>query len=266
MNKFSLRLMTLSVLMAALGLTALAQDFQRNFNLGAGGSVNVRNISGNVVVNGYDGQAIVVTATKQGRDRDRVNIEDRSTGNMVDVRVDYPDRCNNCDVEIHFDVKVPRGIAYKFNSFSSVSGDVSVTGVTGDLSAKTVSGETTVNNVSGSVNASSVSGDVHVGKVEGIVSAKSTSGDVEVEILSLEGAANSMEFSSISGDVLVRLPGNLDADVKLSTMSGGLKTDFPLTIEESKYGTGRKANGKIGNGSRSLKISTISGDVSLLRQ
>ncbi len=266
MNKLSIRLMIFSLLIALAGFTASAQDFQRSFNLGAGGSVSVRNVSGNVVVNGYDGQAVVVTATKQGRDRDRVNIEDRSTGNTIDVRVDYPDRCNNCDVEIQFDVKVPRNIAYKFNSFSSVSGDVSVTGVTGELTAKTVSGETTVNNVNGSVNATSVSGNVHVGKVEGTVSAKSTSGEVEVEILSLEGSAGSMEFSSVSGDVRVKLPGNLDANVQLSTMSGGLKTDFPLTIEESKYGTGRKANGKIGNGSRNLKISTISGDVSLLRQ
>lgn len=265
MNKFSIRLMALSALVALFALTASAQDFQRNFNLGAGGSVNVRNISGDVIVNGYEGQAIVVTAIKSGRDREKVNIEDRSTGNAVDVRVDYPDRCDNCDVEVRFEVKVPRNIAYKFNSFSSVSGDVSVTGVTGDLTAKTVSGETTVNNVSGTVNATSVSGEVRVGKVEGTVSAKSTSGDVEVEILSLEGSAGAMEFSSVSGDVRVKLPGNLDAEVKLSTMSGGLKTDFPLTIEESKYGTGRKANGRIGSGSRNLKISTISGDVSLLR-
>lgn len=265
MNKFSLRVMALSALLALVAVAASAQDFQRSFNLGAGGSVNVRNISGDVIVNGYDGQAVIVTATKTGRDRDKVNIEDRSSGGTVDVRVDYPDRCD-CDVEVRFDVKVPRNIAYKFNSFSSVSGNVTVTGVTGELIAKTVSGETTVNNVNGSVNATSVSGNVHVGKVEGTVSAKSTSGEVEVEILSLEGAASSMEFSSVSGDVHVKLPSNLDADVRLSTMSGGLKTDFPLTIEESKYGTGRKAQGRIGNGSRPLKISSISGDISLTRQ
>ena len=256
--------MIFSLLIALAGFTASAQDFQRSYNLGPGGSVNVRNISGDVIVNGYEGQAIIVTAIKSGRDRDKVNIEDRSTGNTVDVRVDYPDRCEDCEVEVKFEVKVPSRIAYKFNSFSSVSGDVSVTGVSGELSAKTVSGNTTVNNVSGSVNATSVSGNTRVGKVAGTVSAKSTSGNVEVEIVSLDGAG-AMEFTSVSGDVQVKLPGNPDAEVKLSSMSGRLKTDFPLTIEESKYGTGRKANGRLGNGSRNLKISTISGDVSLLR-
>lgn len=265
MNKLSIRLMALSALIALIGVTASAQDFQRSYNLGAGGSVNVRNISGDVIVTGYEGQAIIVTGVKSGRDRDKVNIEDRSAGNAVDVRVDYPDRCNNCDVEVKFEVKVPSRIAYKFNSFSSVSGDVSVTGVSGELTAKTISGNTTVNNVSGSVNATSVSGNTHVGKVAGTVSAKSTSGNVEVEIVSLDSTTGAMDFTSISGDVSVKLPGNLDAEVKLSSMSGKLKTDFPLTIEESKYGTGRKANGRLGNGSRNLKISTISGDVSLLR-
>ena len=265
MSKFSLRWMAFCILTLLIGLTASAQDFQRNYNLASGGSVSVRNISGDVIVTGYDGQAIIVTGIKSGRDRDKVSFDDRTTGNAVDVRVDYPDRCENCHVDVRFEVKVPRNISFKFNSFSSVSGNVTVTGVTGELSARTVSGETTVNNVNGSVNASSVSGDVHVGKVEGTVSAKSTSGSVEVEIVSLEGGAGSMEFASVSGDVSVKLPGNLDAEVKLSSLSGHLKTDFPLTIEESKYGTGRKAAGRVGNGSRNLKISTVSGDVSLLR-
>ncbi len=264
MKKLSLRLMSLSVLIVLIGATAMAQHFQRSYNLGAGGSVNVRNISGNVVVTGYDGQEIIVTAFKEGRDLDKVNIEDRSAGNNIDVRVDYPDRCEDCRVNVRFEVKVPRNTSYRFNAFSSVSGDVTVTGVTGELNAKSVSGDVTVNNVNGSVNANSVSGDVQVGKVEGTASAKSTSGDVHVEVLSIEGVG-SMEFNSVSGDVIVKVPGNLDAEVKLSTMSGGLKTDFPLTIEESKYGTGRKANGRLGGGSRNLKISTISGDVSLLR-
>ena len=265
MNKLSIRLMTFSILLVLVGLTASAQDFQRSYNLGAGGSVSVRNISGDVVVTGYDGQAIIVTGSKHGRDSDKVTFDDRSAGGVVDVRVQYPERCENCNVDVRFEVKVPRNTAYKFNSFSSVSGNVSVTGVTGELSAKTVSGETTVNNVNGTVNASSVSGDVHVGKVEGTVSAKSTSGSVEVEIVSLEGMGNSMEFASVSGDVSVKLPGNLDAEVKLSSLSGRLKTDFPLEIEESKPGQGRKAAGRLGSGSRNLKISTVSGDVSLLR-
>jgi hypothetical protein len=44
-----------------------------------------------------------------------------------------------------------------------------------------------------------------------------------------------------------------------------LKTDFPLQVEEKKRGPGRSANGRLGNGSRNLKLSTVSGDISLSR-
>jgi len=247
-----------------LSWTAMAQDFQRSYNLGGGGSINIRNISGNVIVTGYDGQQVVVTGIKEGRNSDKVSIEDQSSGNSVDVRVRYPERCEDCDASVRFEVKVPRGVAYRYNSISSVSGDVDVAGVSGELTAKSVSGEVTVKDVSGSINASSVSGNVHVGKVGGTVNAKSTSGNVEVEILSLEGAGD-LQFGSVSGNVRVKLPGNLDAEVSLSTMSGDLKTDFPLTIEKSKWGSGQKANGRVGSGARNLKMSSVSGDLSLQR-
>ncbi|MEP7336334.1 MAG: DUF4097 family beta strand repeat-containing protein [Acidobacteriota bacterium] len=269
MKRFSPRLSaylaTASLLACLLlSVTAMAQDFQRSYSLGGGGSINIRNISGDVRVTGYDGQAVVVSGIKEGRNSDKVTIEDQSSGNNVDVRVRYPERCNDCDASVRFEVKVPRGVAYRYNSISSVSGNVDVADVSGELTAKSVSGEVTVKDVSGAIHASSVSGNVHVGKAGGTVSAKSTSGNVEVEIVSLEGQGN-LDFVSVSGNVRVKLPGNLDAEVSLSTMSGDLKTDFPLTIEKSKWGSGQKANGRVGSGSRNLKMSSVSGDLSLLR-
>lgn len=264
MSKLTFRLMLSAALVCALlTLTAAAQDFQRNYNLNAGGTVNVRSISGDVKVTGYDGNAIVVTGFKTGRDRDRVSVEDQSSGNSVDVRVRYPENCD-CDASIRFEVKVPYEVSYRYEGFSTVSGDVEVNGVTGELRAKSVSGSVTVKGVNGQVNASSVSGNVYVGEVNGTANAKSTSGNVEVEIRQLQGAGN-MDFGSVSGDVRVKLPGNLDADVKMSTLSGDLKTDFPLTIEEAKWGPGKKASGKVGGGARSLKLSSTSGSVSLVR-
>jgi hypothetical protein len=86
---------------------------------------------------------------------------------------------------------------------------------------------------------------------------------VDVEILSLEGEGR-LIFSTASGNVYVRAPASLDAEVNLSTASGGLETDFPLTIDEED-GPGKKAFGTLGGGSRVLKISSASGNVSLLR-
>ncbi|HYV05129.1 MAG TPA: DUF4097 family beta strand repeat-containing protein, partial [Blastocatellia bacterium] len=193
-------------------------------------------------VTGYDGDAIVVTGIKKGRDRDQVEIEDKSGASSVDVGVRYPKRCN-CDASVRFEVQVPRSISYEEN-FGSVSGDVHVTGVTGHL------------------HASAVSGDVHIKDVSGSVSATSVSGDVNVDIARIEGAED-MKFTTVSGDVTLSLPASLDADVDMSSFSGSIKTDFPVEIRSEKFGSRNWARGKLGEGSRRLRISTVSGDVSL---
>src|SRR5262249_27152249 len=149
----------------ALGCAALAQDFQQSYRLGPGGVVNIHAVAGDVRVTGYEGDAIVVTAYKEGRDRELVTIEDNSTSNRVEVHDRYPERCRNCNMSVRFEVRVPRQISLRYDGFGSVSGDVEVTGVTGELKAKSVSGNVRVNGVDGSVNASSVSGNVNVGEV-----------------------------------------------------------------------------------------------------
>lgn len=227
----------------ALAATASAQDFQKTYRIGAGGQIRIGNVSGDVIVTGYDGDSIVVTGTKKGRDRDMIEIEDRSGTANVDVGVRYPKRCN-CDASILFEVQVPRSVKYDFDQIGSVSGDVRVTGVTGRL------------------NASAVSGDVHITDVSGSVSASAVSGDIQVEINRVDGS-DDMKFNTVSGDVTVMLPGNLDADVDMSSFSGSIKTDFAIEVRSERYGSRNSARAKLGEGSRRLKMSSVSGDISL---
>lgn len=235
------------VFVCFIATTVSAQDFQKNYQLSAGGQVRIRNISGNIMMSGYDGNAILITATKEGRDRDRVEVEDLSSGNRIDVKVHYPERCNNCEASVNFEVKVPRSMNYNFDSISSVSGSVEISNISGNIKASSVSGEVKVREVSGTVNASSVSGEVNV------------------EITKLSGD-DDMKFSSVSGEVDVRIPANLDATVNMSTLSGELKTDFPLEIKKrEKYSPGTSASGRLGDGTRRLHLSSVSGSVSLTR-
>lgn len=245
MPKGKLRLFALMLSVLILFVTAVpGQDFQKTYAIGAGGHVKVRNISGDVTVTGYEGSSIMVTAVKEGRDRDLVTIEDRSTGDTIDLAVRYQ-QTGNVNASVNFDIRVPRTIEYTYDHIASVSGSVSISSVTGRL------------------NVASVSGDVGVKDVSGIVSASTVSGDVIVE-LTKAGPGN-MKFASVSGDVSVRAPASLEADIEMSTISGGLKTDYPVEINEPRYGPGRSARGRLGHGGFSLRIASVSGRVSLLR-
>ena len=124
MSKNHFRLSIIASL-AVLGVTgtASAQDFQKTYRLASGGQIRIANISGDVRVTGYNGDSIIVTGTKKGRDRDKVEVEDKSTDGRVDLGVQYPKRCD-CDASIQFDVQVPSSVSYIFDGISSVSGDV----------------------------------------------------------------------------------------------------------------------------------------------
>lgn len=244
MTKRLFRLSVISVIFSlAFAMTVAAQDFEKTYRIGAGGHISVSNVSGDVIVTAYDGDAVKVRGIKKGRDREMVEVEDRSSEGKVEIGVRYPKNCN-CDASITFEVQVPRSVSYNFDSISSVSGDVEV------------------GNVTGKVRASAVSGDVKVTNVSGSVSANSVSGDVSVAVDRLDGAED-MKFSTVSGDVTVRMPSNLDAEVDISSFSGGIKTDFPIEVKEQRHGTRAYARGRLGNGSRQLRMSSVSGDLSL---
>lgn len=265
MNRNLFHRTVLGLCLSLVTVAALAQDFQKSYRLAQGSRVSIKNVSGDVIVKGYDGEAIVVTGYKEGRDRDLISVEDLSDGSRVDVKVRYPEQCN-CNASVRFEVKVPRMINLDYDAFSSVSGDVEVSEAMGTIRAKSVSGNVNVKEVAGTVHANSVSGEVIVEQASGAVTAKSTSGNVRVDLLRLEGAAtNRMEFGSVSGNVEVKMPGSLGANVEMSTMSGHLETDFPITIEKREFGPGRSARGQVGDGARALKLSSVSGNVTLRR-
>lgn len=243
------RLARMIAISAALGIcmavTASAQDFQQSYPLSPGGSIRIGNVSGDVSVSGYDGNVVIVTATKQGSNPEMVTIEDRSSGNSVDVGVHYPRNCHNCDVSVDFQVQVPRSVSFNFDRIHTVSGNVNITGVNGKLEAASVSGTVRVTDVAGSVNA------------------KSVSGNVEVDLNRLDGNED-MSFTSVSGDVTVKVPAGLNANIDMSSFSGTVDTNLPLQVAKREFTGGQHASGAVGSGgSRRLHMSSVSGSLSL---
>ena len=249
------------VLCMAAAVVTSAQDFQRSYNLGDGGTVEIANVSGDINLTGYEGSAIVVNAFKEGRDGNLVEVEDLSTQGRVHLRAKYPNNCN-CEASIRFEVRVPRSANINFDKISTASGNLKAEGFAGRLHLSTASGDVTVSRVGGEIKANSASGTVRVADATGTVNANSASGDVEVELTRLDGAGD-MKFSSASGDVHVRMPTNIDANVSLSTVSGDIETNFPIEAKRNRHGSGSRAEGQLGSGARTLKISSASGNVSL---
>ncbi len=264
MNGRTLRIALLVFFSGLLLVTAaVAQDFQKSYSLTADGTIRIRSISGEIRIIGSDSPKVEVEGFKVGRNRDRVEIVDRSAENRIDVDVRYPENSGG-DASVNFKVSVPRSVKYNFELIRSVSGNVHVSGVSGRLKAESISGSVQLQDISGVVSASSVSGNVNVQNVSGTVSASSTSGNVDVYLKRIEGPGD-MEFRSISGGVIVKVPASLDANVTMSTLSGRLTTDFDIEVLQRRYSPGYSARGRLGEGTHSIRIASVSGRVSLLK-
>jgi DUF4097 and DUF4098 domain-containing protein YvlB len=231
---------------AMLAGLASAQDFHKAYAIPAGGQISVKNVSGDIKVTGYSGgNSVLVDAYRVGRDRDLVEIEDSSTGGRVELHVRYPQSCN-CDASVNFEVRVPANVDYAFDGIGSVSGGVELSGVQGNIRAESVSGGVVLTDVGGTIKASSVSGSVNA----------------QVTRIDKPGE---LRFSSVSGSVAVIAPARLNADIDMSSVSGSLQTDFPIEVQKEQYGPGQHARGRLGSGTTTLRISTVSGKVTLTR-
>ncbi|WP_218081259.1 DUF4097 family beta strand repeat-containing protein [Anthocerotibacter panamensis] len=260
MRRTLVRLVPVTLLCLGIAFPVGAQDFQKSYTLAAEGMVKINNTSGNVAVTGYSGNVVRILAFKEGRDRDRVTIEDRSGDDEVNVQVRYDDCERDCQASVRFEVQVPRSLSLHLGRINTASGNITVQGVTGTVRVSTASGDLTLKDIRGFVNASTASGEVRIQKVIGAATASSASGDVDVTIDRLEGDKD-LKFTSASGDVRVRLPANLDADVELSSATGAVKTSFPLQVDARSFG--QRARGRLGSGARTLRVSTASGNVNL---
>ncbi len=249
--------------------------FSRTFKVAKGASLDLANLSGDVVVTVGTGGEIVIDAVKRVRGRDgstakqqldavRIEAAERAAG-RIEVRTIYPERLNS-RVSVNFAVRVPADAAV---TLKSISGDVRVTGVAGELRAETVSGNVTATDAARLSLAKSVSGDVSVSGVstDGPVTLGSVSGDLLAKGLkaksldagtvsgnvTLSGAtldrvtAKSIsgdivydgslnrgghyELKAHSGDVRLTIADGVGFELDASSFSGNVRSDMPVTMK-----------------------------------
>jgi DUF4097 and DUF4098 domain-containing protein YvlB len=269
----------------------------QTFKVGADAALDLAGISGDVHVTGGNGNEIRVEATKRVRHRNPdeakrllndLRVEINHFNGRVEVRTIYPRRGTNGErgisARVDYVITVPAGASV---SVKSISGDVVVGGVRGEVRAETVSGDVDVSNAANVALAKTVSGDVMardiggattlvLGTVSGTVIASglkvraleagSVSGDVRlsgmqverVEAKSVSGniefdaplaKAGRYEFTSHSGNVRVVISGGTGFELDADTFSGSVRSDVPVTLRT----VGRTEPGRRGTSNRAIR-------------
>ncbi|MGC5401527.1 DUF4097 family beta strand repeat-containing protein [Streptomyces sp. DT20] len=146
-----------------------------------------------------------------------------------------------------------------------VTGDTTLVGLAGPVGAETVSGNVEAQAVTGDLRFHSVSGDLTV--VEGAgasVRAESVSGNMVLD-LDPNGKPTDIRLTTVSGEVAIRLPHPADAKVEANTASGSVSNGFEDLRVNGQWGS-KRITGTLGSGSGTLKATTVSGSIALLRR
>ncbi|MGI4884412.1 MAG: DUF4097 family beta strand repeat-containing protein [Janthinobacterium lividum] len=165
-------------------------------------------------------------------------------------------------LQIDYEVTLPAGTALRL---ATVTGDLDLQDLTGEIVAKTVSGDLQFAGLSGAVTARTVSGDVNFAhRGPRAVNVKTVSGDVK--LTTENGAAT--DVASVSGDVDVRWPAAEGADLSLRSVTGEVYADPAVAFSNRRARSllGYTLKGTLGSGGAPVQIESVSGDVFFRKQ
>lgn len=145
-----------------------------------------------------------------------------------------------------------------------VNGDTTLVGLAGSVRADTVSGNLEAQALTGDLRFNSVSGDLTVVEAGSCVKADSVSGSMIVDLDPASRPA-SIDLTSVSGEIAIRLPHPADAQVEANTASGSVSNAFEDLRVSGQWGA-KRITGRLGAGNGKLKATTISGSIALLRR
>ncbi len=212
----------------------------------------------------------------------------RQDGNSI--HIDY---VNARDISVDYEITVPEEATIRSHSGS---GDQTIEGTRGNLELQSGSGDVRLSRITGEVHLQTGSGNVRARQIAGAVRGGAGSGDIEVEetgsaevdlhtgsgnitARGIQGAfhaeagsgditgegtqTGSWEIRTGSGNVHVRLPANAAFDANLSTSSGTLDVDAPvtMTVQGRVQETRKQIVGKVRGGGPLLTVRTGSGDI-----
>jgi len=278
--------------------------------IGAAGTLVLRNVAGDITVTAGNGRSATVDVVRRSRGRtdanaklglERVKVEVDHRGEQATVTARYPEneRRPPYAVSVTYTVTAPAGTRV---TVSTISGNVQVRDIKGEVIANVTSGDVTVagsrvsslktlsgtmivtdsDAVDGALELSTLNGDITLERAKarrvsitalngdivardidaGAASISSTSGDVTFSGSLAKGGR--YELRAHSGDVRVTLPKGGFA-LTARTFSGRITADTALSLSAMESAR-TYMRGTVGDGGATLDVATFSGDVTISRK
>jgi hypothetical protein len=292
----------LFVLASALaGFASVAGTFDRSFQVNGAVDLEVLTRSGDITIRSGSAGSVSIHGKihtsnswfERGHEGEVQELEKnpplRQNGNSI--RVDY---VNMRDISVDYEITVPENTTVRTHSGS---GDQSVEGIKGNIDLEAGSGDMQLSRLTGELRFQTGSGNVRGRELSGPARIKAGSGDIEVEEvgagdvdirtgsgnITVSGVNGGFSAEAGSGDIRgngtpkslwnirtgsgnvdLRVPSESGFNVDISSNSGTVVVDHPVTTTvQGRVQERKSVVGKVGNGGPTISVHTGSGDIRL---
>lgn len=254
-----MRNFALIALLALFSISARADEWSRSYPVTGKPEVVVDANDGDVEVMVGSSQLVDVRVTTQGGTiRDNVQITGNQSGNRVEIKLHkVAHTCVGlCIQSMRIEVRVPRESDLNVRTDD---GNVSVDNVKGNLQFETADGEVSLRGVEGSVHADTHDGNVDVNGRFDVLNLHTGDGNIDAEVNAGSAPQPRWLLRSGDGNIRLKLPANLGADLDAQSGDGEIHVGFPISA--SGVGKENSMRGKINGGGISIELRTGDGDI-----
>jgi DUF4097 and DUF4098 domain-containing protein YvlB len=132
-----------------------------------------------------------------------------------------------------------------------------------DLSLKTYNGGISITEVSGRIEFDAHNGGVSLQRLAGMVRGQTLNGGLSIDLVGPRWNGEGIDVKTMNGGVNLSIPSDYSARLETSTVNGGLKVEFPVTVQGE---ISRELSLNLGNGGPTIRAVTTNGGVSVRKK
>jgi hypothetical protein len=134
-----------------------------------------------------------------------------------------------------------------------------------DLDLHANNGGLTIVGVTGNMRFDTTNGGVKLQDIGGRVNGETRNGGLNVTLSGDRWDGEGLDVETSNGGVTLTLPDNFNAELETRTVNGGLRIDFPITVQGDLTGR-RGLNTTLGSGGPLVRVRTTNGGVRIARR
>jgi DUF4097 and DUF4098 domain-containing protein YvlB len=129
-----------------------------------------------------------------------------------------------------------------------------------NMDLETNNGGVSINGVTGRLEFNTTNGAIRLDDVHGDVRGRTTNGGLDIRLTGSEWQGRGLDVTTTNGGVDLTVPRVYNARLETGTVNGGMRIDFPITVQGR---IGRNISTDLGNGGTLIRVRTTNGGVDI---